>query len=414
MRGVLKEKGDQLTKILADPDKGSLRLASIKALSAQGRSSEAIALVEDVTDHRERIDADLGLARCLAAASLIDLAAEATNDAKNRISQIEDAEDKLSALAAMIEASVEGRSVEDIETYAGQFLGGIAQIEDVAKRDPRLRKVGRIMLAGGELRWAQRFFEELTGDTKFDCLLELLPQLLEAAEMQAAVAVLNQCLLLTATRSTPAETAEARVRILVAGADRGGAALAAGLVNIVHSLVQDIGDPETRARLLTKVIAPSAHLLPQQAVLRIARDVESTADEIPQQDPKASVLTDLTNALLDAGLHMRARQAATLAESAGQVDPSSDVRIDDVKDLVKVLLGLGDAHRAAQVAGQIADPGERQRMLSKIAAWQAVGNPGRRSASRPGEPGPLPAGGWPPRRSPGLCQRPARCEMPGG
>lgn len=147
------------------------------------------------------------------------------------------------------------------------------------------------------------------------------------------------------------------------------------MVGNIQSLVQHVSDLEARARLLTSAIAPLARLLPQADVLRMVRDVESTADAIPQQDPRASVLAGLANTLLDADMRGRARQAAMLAESAAQVDPSADIRIGDVEDLVDTLCRVGDTQRARVVAEQVPDPPVRQRLLSKATARHAAVNP---------------------------------------
>jgi tetratricopeptide (TPR) repeat protein len=365
----------QFSYLFSDSRRRDVLRASIEALCQDGRPSEAVTLVEELTDDGQRVDADLALVGCLKTAGLDDLAVEATRDAEDRLARIETAKDRLSAVISMIQALVQAHLDIDAERYLHQFLEAVAQLKDPASRNVRLRTVGKILLETGELQWARRVFENLEADDKLDRLLELLPPLLTAGSMEDAALVMTQCLALADTCSTPAAAAEARVRILVAAGDRCDPSLTAAMVGNIQSLVQHVSDLEARSRLLTSAIAPLARLLPQADVLRIVRDVESTADVIPQQDPRASVLAGLASTLLDADMRVRARQAAMLAEAAAQVDPSADIRIGDVEGFVDTLCRVGDTQRARVVAEQLPDPQVRQRLLSKVAARHTAANP---------------------------------------
>jgi tetratricopeptide (TPR) repeat protein len=374
-RQALALSGEPLS--FASPNRSDLSVlrTSVEALCQDGRASEAVALIEELTDDYKRFHAELALAESLQAAGIEDLAVEATRNVRDRLPRIEVTEDKLTAITDVIRASLGARLDMDAEPYVRQFLAEVEQITWQASRDFHLRCVGQILLDADELQWAQRVFEKLAADDKLDSLLELLPRLLAAGSMEEAAVVMTQCLTLADDCSTLAEAAEARVRVLAAAADRCDSSLTMAMVANIQSLIQHVDDLEAYARLLTSLIPPVADLLPQADVLRMVRDVESTAEMIPQQDPRASVLAGLTNTLLNAGLRVRARQTATLAESAAQVDPAADIRIGDVEDLVDTLCGLGDLQRAAVVAEQFPDRRVRQRVLAKIAVWHTAFNP---------------------------------------
>src|ERR1700722_3665492 len=258
----------RFSSLFSDSSRRDVLRASIKALCQDGRRSEAVALVEELTDDGQRVDADLALAGCLKTAGLDDLAAEATRDAEDRLAHIETAKDRLSAVTAMIQALVQSHLDIDAERYLDHFLEAVAQITDPASRNVHLRTVGKILLETGELQGARRVFENLEADDKLDLLLELLPRLLTTGSMDAAL-VMTQCLALADTCSTAAAAAEARVRILAAAGDRCDPSLTAAMVGNIQSLAQLVGDLEDRSRLLTSANPPLARLLPQADVLRM-------------------------------------------------------------------------------------------------------------------------------------------------
>ncbi len=361
----------------ADRRRRDVLRASMESLCQEGRPSEAVALVGELTDHGKRLDADLVLAGFLKTAGRDDLAVEAIRDAEDRLAHIEQVGDRLPAVTALIQAAVQTHLDIEAEPYLHQFLEAVAQVQAPASRNAQLRRVGAILLQAGELEWARRVFGNLDSkaEEELDSLLELLPRLLQAGSIGEAALAMTQCLALADKCPTPAAAAEARIRILATAGDRCDPSLTAAMVSNIQSLVLHVRDLEARARLLTSAIVPLARLLPQADVLRMVRDVEATADGIPQQDPRASVLAGLANTLLDAEMNGRARQAAMSAEAAAQVDPSADIRIGDLEDLVDTLCRMGDTQRAQVVAEQLPEPQARQRLLSKVTARHAAVNP---------------------------------------